>query len=111
LTARFGSEYNFALHAGHGYGCYYSLLNSNMFGGPSMGALVPHVGASLHDSYLGSLGDIANTTGIAMTLEYRGMRIEMRWERPATLWRAPVETIVYALEGFERRYQSSCPST
>jgi hypothetical protein len=24
------------------------------------------------------------------------------------LWRAPVETVVYALEGFERAYQSSC---
>jgi hypothetical protein len=79
-----------------------------MYGGPSVGALVAHGGAALHDSYLDSLGDIANTTGIAMTLEYRGMRIEMRWERPATLWRAPVETIVYALEGFERSYQSSC---
>ncbi len=43
-----------------------------------------------------------------MTLEYRAMRVEMRWNRPATLWRAPVETVVYALEGYERAYQSSC---
>jgi 4-alpha-glucanotransferase len=97
LTTRFGSEHNFALHAGHGYGCYYSLLNSDTYGS-----------SSLQDSYLDSQGEVANATGIAMTLEYRGMRVEMRWDKPAMLWRAPVETIVYALEGFERSYQSSC---
>jgi alpha-amylase len=106
LTARFGSEQNFALHAGHGYGCYYSLLD--MYGGPSIGALGDTHGGTLQDTYLDSQGQIPYAAGIAMTLEYRGMRVEMRWDRPATLWRAPVETVVYALEGFERSYQSSC---
>ncbi|HEX9442352.1 MAG TPA: alpha-amylase/4-alpha-glucanotransferase domain-containing protein [Roseiflexaceae bacterium] len=91
LAARFGSEQNFALHAGHGYGCYYQ---------------VP--GHDLGYSYLDSQGEIAGAEGISMTLEYRAMRVEMRWNRPATLWRAPVETVVYALEGYERAYQSSC---
>jgi 4-alpha-glucanotransferase len=91
LTTRFGSEQNFALHAGHGYGCYYQ---------------VP--GHELADAYLDSQGEILGAEAISMTLEYRGMRVEMRWSKPATLWRAPVETIVYALEGYERSYQSSC---
>jgi 4-alpha-glucanotransferase len=91
LAARFGSEQNFALHAGHGYGCYYQ---------------VP--GHTLDDSYLDSWGEIGGATAVALTLEYRAMRVEMRWSKPATLWRAPVETVVYALEGFERVYQSSC---
>jgi alpha-amylase len=100
LITRFGSEYNFALHAGHGYGCYYSLLNGDTHSGSSVPAL--------EDTYLDSRGELTNATGIAMTLEYRRMRVEVRWDKPATLWRAPVETIVYALEGFERSYQSSC---
>ena len=91
LVTRFGSEQNFALHAGHGYGCYYR---------------VP--GHELEDDYLDSQGAIAGASAISMTLEYREMRVEMRWDKPATLWRAPVETVVYALEGYERAYQSSC---
>jgi alpha-amylase len=91
LAARFGSEQNFALHAGHGYGCYYQ---------------VP--GHALDDSYLDSQGEVAGAQAVTLTLEYRGMRVEMGWSKPATLWRAPVETVVYALEGFERVYQSSC---
>jgi 4-alpha-glucanotransferase len=100
LNARFGSEHNFALHAGHGYGCYYSLLNGDTHNGSS----VP----TLEDTYLDSQDELTDATGIAMTLEYRGMRVEIRWNKPATLWRAPIETIVYALEGFERSYQASC---
>jgi alpha-amylase len=110
LSVRFGSEHNFALHAGHGYGCYYSPLD--LYGASSVGALDgdqgAHRGAALQDTYLDSQGELTNATGIAMTLEYRGMRVEMRWDKPATLWRAPIETVVYALEGFERSYQSSC---
>jgi alpha-amylase len=101
LTTRFAPEWNFALHAGHGYGCYYRLLSAgNDDGG--------HRGAALQDDYLDSQGETPDAEGILMTLEYRGMRVEMRWNRPALLWRAPVETVVYALEGFERNYQSSC---
>jgi hypothetical protein len=91
LATRFGSEQNFALHAGHGYGCFYR---------------VP--GHQLEDDYLDSQGVIASASAISMTLEYREMRVEMRWDKPATLWRTPVETVVYALEGYERAYQSSC---
>jgi 4-alpha-glucanotransferase len=91
LAARFGPEQNFALHAGHGYGCYYSVPDH-----------------PLEDTYLDSQGEIAGASGITMTLEYRGMRVEMSWDRPAILWRAPVDAIVYALEGYQRSYQSSC---
>ncbi len=94
LAARFGSEQNFALHAGHGYGCYYRI--------PTGGEDAP-----LED-YLDSQGETAGADAISMTLEYRAMRVEMRWDKPALLWRTPVETVVYSLEGFERAYQSSC---
>jgi 4-alpha-glucanotransferase len=106
LIARFGTEQNFALHAGHGYGCYYSLLDDHSPGGH--GGDSAHGEGALQYAYLDTQGEISEARGIAMTLEYRGMRVEMRWNRPAQLWRAPVETVVYALEGFERAYQSSC---
>ncbi|MDP9314923.1 MAG: DUF1926 domain-containing protein [Chloroflexota bacterium] len=88
---RFGSEHNFALHAGHGYGCYYR---------------VPH--QQLENDYLDSRGMIESVEGISMTLEYRKMRIEFGWSKPATLWRTPVETVVSGIESYERIYQSSC---
>lgn len=97
LKTRFGSEQNFALHAGHATGCYYRVV------GQSEDARAP-----LLDDHLDSQGAIAEADGVALTLEYRGMRVEMHWNTPATLWRMPVETVVYALEGFERIYQSSC---
>lgn len=91
LIARFGSEYNFALHAGHGYGCYYRIP-----------------GHDFDDDYLDSHGEVSEVSALSMTLEYRRMQISLWWDRPATLWRTPIETVVYALEGFERSYQASC---
>ncbi len=90
LALRFAPEWNFAMHAGRAYGCYYSIP----------GRPADYLPLDTQDT-------VADAPGVALTLEYRGMRVALRWSRPALLWRAPVETVVYALEGFERSYQAS----
>ncbi|NNF06104.1 MAG: DUF1926 domain-containing protein, partial [Candidatus Eisenbacteria bacterium] len=44
-----------------------------------------------------------------ITLEdsWRGFAVQLDWERPAGLWRVPVETVSMSEEGFERIYQAS----
>lgn len=91
LALRFAPEWNFALHAGRAYGCYTSV-------------------ADQPERYLplDTQDETPEASGVSMTLEYRQLRVALHWSRPALLWRAPVETVVYALEGYERSYQSSC---
>jgi hypothetical protein len=91
LNLRFGVEWNFGLLSGHTDDAYYQ---------------VP--GDELDERHLDSAGELADNFGIDLVHEWFDIRVSLRWDRPATLWRTPVETISNSEAGFERVYQASC---
>lgn len=86
----FGSELAFSLLAGDAADRYFSFA-----------------GHTLNDSRLRSMGAVENVHSMSLTDEWLGLRIHIRLEKPATVWRLPIETISQSEGGFERVYQSS----
>jgi hypothetical protein len=91
LETRFGVECNFGLLSGHAHDAYYRIP-----------------GLELDDRHLDSKGQIEGVSELALVHEYFGLEITLFLDRPATLWRLPIETISNSESGFERIYQCSC---
>ena len=90
LDLWFGVELNFGMQAGHADDRYY---------------YVP--GTTLSDPYLDSKGIAEQSKVIGIVDEWRNIRIELKTDIPADIWRFPVETISMSEAGFERVYQNS----
>ncbi len=86
----YGSEFGFALLAGDAEDRYF---------------VFP--GHKLSDAKLRSLGEIADANQVQLVDEWLGIRIALKFERTAAIWRFPIETISQSEAGFERVYQSS----
>jgi alpha-amylase len=87
----FGVEFNANFLAGNAPDRYYY----------SPGTIIP-------DPRLGSRGELAELKAIGLKDVFTGIDYRLSWDRPATVWRFPVETISMSEGGFERVYQSSC---
>jgi hypothetical protein len=90
LDTVFGSELNFSLLAGDAHDRYY---------------VIP--GHTLDKRNLASRGETDNVKQVSLVDEWLKLRLTLTFSRPATLWRAPVETVSQSEAGFERVYQSS----
>lgn len=86
----FGSEFDFALLAGDAEDRYYVFPEQ-----------------PLSDPRLRSTGEIKMTNEVQLVDEWLGLRITLQLQKPATVWRFPIETISQSESGFERVYQSS----
>lgn len=91
LSLWFGTECNFALQAGNTDDRYYIFPN-----GTSTKQL------------LGSIGEDSNLDWIGLVEEWLGIRIRWEFDKPALVWRFPIETVQNSEAGFERAYQCSC---
>jgi 4-alpha-glucanotransferase len=91
MDLRFGVEFNFGLLSGHADDAYYELPGMN-----------------LDDAHLDSTGELQNVSALALVHRYFKLDVRFTFDRPATLWRLPIETISNSEGGFERTYQSSC---
>ncbi|HEY9857787.1 MAG TPA: alpha-amylase/4-alpha-glucanotransferase domain-containing protein [Stenomitos sp.] len=82
-------------------------FNANFLAGnaPDRYYYVP--GKVVEDPRLGSKGELHGVTEAGIRDAFNGIDYHLRWDRPATLWRFPVETISMSEGGFERVYQSS----
>lgn len=87
----FGSELNLTLLAGKANDRYYYVSGQN-----------------LQDKSLASMGESDKVTGMGMADHWLNVNVNLQFDRPATVWRHPVETISLSEEGFERVYQQSC---
>jgi alpha-amylase len=65
-------------------------------------------GRDLSDIRLNSVGAEENVTEAGMRDGWLKLEINLQSEKPAHLWRYPVETISQSEGGFERVYQGSC---
>jgi 4-alpha-glucanotransferase len=90
VDIRFGVEFNVGLMAGDAHDRYY-LLD----------------GVRPSDPRLRSLGASENVTAVRLVDEWLKVETEISVDRPATLWRFPIETVSLSEGGFERLYQSS----
>ncbi len=86
----YGLEFNFALLGGHTKDRYY-LID----------------GRKPADPYLDAQDELAGVSSVALVSEYEGIKAELRFKEPATVWRYPVKTVNMSEDGFERVYQSS----
>ena len=64
-------------------------------------------GADLKDPRLASSGQTDQVSSFGLRDEYQGLDIALALDKPATLWRFPIETVSQSEGGFERVYQSS----
>jgi alpha-amylase len=90
LSAWFGVELNYALLAGSAPDRYYLIE-----------------GARPEDPRLVSVGEAGEVASFGLRDEYLGLDIALTVNRPARLWRFPIETVSQSEGGFERVYQSS----
>ncbi len=90
LNTSFGSEFNFSLLAGNAHDRYYHIP-----------------GHTLEKRNLASFGETNNVTEVRLVDEWLNITVTLAFNRPAILWRAPVETVSQSEAGFERVYQSS----
>jgi alpha-amylase len=54
------------------------------------------------------MGDTYDVNTVALVHEWFKLDIRLSFDRPAALWRLPIETISNSEGGFERTYQCSC---
>lgn len=90
LNTSFGAEFNFSFLAGNAHDRYYDIPG--------------HV---LEKRHLASTGETNNVGAVSLVDEWLKIKLSLSFGRPATLWRAPVETVSQSEAGFERVYQSS----
>jgi len=86
----FGIEFNYALLAGDAPDRYY---------------LIPD--HTVEDRRLRSRGVVEGVQAVSLIDEWLGLRIDLEFTHPGTLWRFPIETVSLSEAGFERVYQSS----
>jgi hypothetical protein len=90
LSTLFGSEFNFSLLAGDAYDRYYDIP-----------------GKTLDKRNLASSGEIDDVSCVSLVDEWLDLKLTLSFDKAATLWRAPIETVSQSEAGFERVYQSS----
>lgn len=90
LNTTFGSEFNFSLLAGDAPDRYYDIP-----------------GHILDRKNLASAGETNNVSRVSLVDEWLKLKVTLGFSQPASLWRAPVETVSQSEAGFERVYQSS----
>jgi len=90
LNTAFGCEFNFSLLAGNAHDRYYEIP-----------------GHTLEKRNLASFGETKSVGQVSLVDEWLKLKLTLAFNRPAVLWRAPVETVSQSEAGFERVYQSS----
>ena len=65
-------------------------------------------GRELGEPRLGARGEEFEVETFGMADEWKDLRVTFRLDRPATLWRLPIETVSLSEAGFERVYQGTC---
>ena len=61
----------------------------------------------LEERELASRGEMKEASGLSLWDRDRGFEVTMRWNKPARVWWAPVETVSLSESGLERVYQST----
>jgi 4-alpha-glucanotransferase len=90
LDSNFAVEFNINFLAGNAADRYYSLP-----------------GKELDDRLLNSRGEVSEVREFGLVDEWKGITTEFVFDRPANMWRLPLETVSQSEDGMERVYQGS----
>jgi 4-alpha-glucanotransferase len=90
LDSNFAVEFNINFLAGNAADRYYSLP-----------------GKELDDRLLNSRGEVSEVWEFGLVDEWKGITTEFVFDRPANMWRLPLETVSQSEDGMERVYQGS----
>ena len=90
ISCWFGVESNFSLQAGNTPDRYYVLPESPK-----------------GKQRLGYIGENLEVPWVELVEEWLGIKVSLHFEKPARLWRFPVETVQNSEAGFEKSYQCS----
>ncbi|MBI5078820.1 DUF1926 domain-containing protein, partial [Candidatus Saganbacteria bacterium] len=90
VALRFGSEFNFSLLAGSSPDRYFEIE-----------------GVKPENPFLSGFGSLENVKTVKIVDEWKGFSVSLQADKPAFLWRFPVETVSQSESGFEKIYQSS----
>ena len=90
LHALFAVEFNINFLAAHAPDRYYTWHQQ-----------------TLNDRRLDSRGELQQVRQFGLVDEWLGISTQFQFERPATLWRMPIETVSQSEDGMERVYQGS----
>ena len=83
--------------------------NINLLGGGRNEAAYYHIeGRDMGDLHLDSSGEITDVDRLIMGNRYLGFELELKLDRPLTIWRYPVESVSNSEGGLEKVYQCSC---
>jgi len=83
--------------------------NINLLGGGRNEAAYYHIeGRDIGDLHLDSSGEITDVDRLIMGNRYLGFELELKLDRPLTIWRYPVESVSNSEGGLEKVYQCSC---
>lgn len=82
-------------------------FNANFLAGNAPDRYYYSQGTVIADPRLGSKGELSNLREFGIKDVFNGIDFSLQWDRPATVWRFPVETVSMSEGGFERVYQSS----
>lgn len=91
IEVRFGTEFSYAGTAGHDDGCFY--YTDDAF--------------TIKDKYMTSIEENAGVKTIGIKDYFTKMDVLWSFNKPASLWRFPLETVSQSETGFERSYQGS----
>lgn len=90
LVMKFGVEFNINFLAGQAADRYYT-----------------SPGHTLSDKRLVSRGELSSVKQFGLVDEWLGLTTQLYFDRPALLWRMPIETVSQSEDGMERVYQGS----
>lgn len=82
-------------------------FNANLLAGEAHDRWVFVAGEELTDKFLNSKGESFDVEKCGMVDEWMGVKVTWSFDRAATLWRFPIETVSLSEAGFERVYQST----
>lgn len=90
LTFKFGVEFNFSFLGGYDDHRYYYVEK-----------------VKLEEPHLASIGELKNVDVIGIKDERQKIGLSLSFNRPAGVWRFPIETVSQSEGGMERSYQNS----
>jgi alpha-amylase len=90
VSVRFGVEFNIGMLAGNAHDRSYEIQ-----------------GQRPEQAHLASTGEDSHVTHLRLIDQWLGVEAGLAFDRPAMLWRFPIETVSLSESGFERLYQSS----
>lgn len=91
LNTIFGFETNYGLNSGHADDSFYTINHTRP-----------------ENAYLDSKEESAEVQTLSLENGWFKLRVSLDFDRLATLWRLPIETVQNSEGGFERVYQASC---